>query len=587
MKDTSLTISNFQAGVADSPLLGFAKMNNVEIFERQGSAKMQFGAALSFSTASLPTAMVYDSNGNQYVGCLGGHLYKNGTLINTSGGICDLSIVGGDNQYYYNATGVVTPPAVGDTYSSSGAAIVGTQYRVVAVSGSAGSYSLTISGISTPGSTLTRVSGSGDTTITATSSSTALTNVEYLLITRLDDSFNFYGPLYAVSPSFVGTTSGLASNQWKKIVVGIDVSTNNTPYIYVGNGSNIGAISNFSSAAIGSAPFFTWTASALALQAGYYAYSIAQLGRYLVISTHGSASGYLGAANVKKAAMFYWDRTSTSYNIPTFFRENGISQLLQVQNKVYMGVGNRGRVHVTDGTNYSQVRRLPTCFNRQFGTLTTLYPNAMTLHNGELVVGTSTGGDVNGNFGVYTIALEGSQIEQDGKTINIQFPTNMRNSISTGYTGNVSGRPLNIGLLHSTGMDQLWIGWQDGTSYGVDVISYPVATGYTAVIETPYYTVGTEISKASFKRMELALTAPLTSGQSVRISYRENLNTTTWTTLATWTSADFGNNNSHSGPANLASKIKLQFRIEMTQPTTQTFGDNIEIMSLVFTKTLN
>ncbi len=514
-KDDSLTISNFQVGVADSPLIGFAKLNNVEIFEKQGVARIQFGAALSFATASLPTAMVYDSIGNQYVGCLGGHIYKNGSLIGTGGGICDMAIISDS----------VTDPN--------------------------GTYP-----------------------------------IEYVLITKVDTSFTFYGPTYSASAAFAGGRSDLKSGHWKKISVGIDVSTNNTPYVYIGNGNAISAISNFASAGVGSPPTYSWNSAALTLQYGHYAYNLGQIGQFLVATTHGSPAGYTGAGNIKIAGAFYWNRTSPSYNIPTFFKENGISQLTQLQNTLYLGIGNRGRIYKTDSTTYTQAKRIPFCFNRQFGSLGLLYPNAATLHNGELITGISTqtgGGDANGNYGIYTTSLNPVQI---GKDI-IQYPTNMRNSISTGYTGNDASIPMQIGMVHSTGQDILFIGWQSGTSYGVDLIGSNLATNYTAVIESAYYTVGTKLQPTTYKTCEVALTAPLVLSQTIRISYRENLNDTSWTTIATLTASDFGTSNSFTFPANLKNKIKMQVRVEMTQPTTTPFGNNIELERATFYRDIN
>lgn len=54
----TLTISNPQQGIADSPLLGIAKMANLEVFEKQGVAKIQFGTSLKTTTASLPVSVV-------------------------------------------------------------------------------------------------------------------------------------------------------------------------------------------------------------------------------------------------------------------------------------------------------------------------------------------------------------------------------------------------------------------------------------------------------------------------------------------------------------------------------------------------
>ena len=509
-----LTISNMQVGVGESPYLGFGKLNNLELFEKPGVAKIQFATKLSFSTTSLPTAMVYDTLGNQYVGCLSGEFYMNGVLINTGGGICDLAII---------SDGTTDPNGY---------------------------------------------------------------PIEYVLITRTNDSFNFYGPTYSGLATFNGGQSGLASNHWKKIIVGIDTSTNNTPIVYIGNGNKIGAITNFTAAAAGSPPTYTWNSAALYLQLGHYAYTMEQQGKYLVIGTHGSPYGYSGAGQFKRAGLFYWDRTSTSYNIPIFFKENGIPQLLQIQNKLLIGAGNRGRISITDGTNFEQIKRIPFCFNRQWGTLGNLFPNAMTLHNGEVVVGISTqngGGDTQGNYGVYTIPLAPVPTEKG----SVQYPSNLRNTISTGYTGNDTSRPLLIGMLHSTAADQLYIGWQDGSTYGVDSIDIKVVPGYGAVIESPYVQLGTELEKMTAKRAEVNLGAPLVSGQSIRISWREDSDSSTWTEMFTWTSTDFGSNISHSGMANIASKVNVQFKIELNQDNTVAFGNNIEFRNFQLFQGIN
>jgi hypothetical protein len=511
-KNGVLTISNFQEGVADSPLLGFAKINNCELYEKKGVAKMQFGSVLSFSTASLPVAMVYDSLGNQYVGCKGGEFYKNGTLINTSNGICDLAIV---------TDGVIDPN---------------------------GTYP-----------------------------------IEYVLITRINDSLNFYGPTYSLASAFVGGYTGLATGHWKKIVVGIDISTNNTPYIYITNGNKIAAISSFTNAAPGLSPTYSLSTAALTLQPGYYAYTLGELGKFLTIGTHGEAGGSAGLqstgnSNSKKASLVLWDRTSPSFNLPIYFKESCLSQMLQVQNKMYIGLGNRGRVLVTDSTNVSQIKRIPFCFNRQFGTVTINYPNAMTLHNGELLTGISTqggSGDVNGNYGIYTINI--ASTDSSG---NLNYSTNMRNSISTGYTGNTNSSPMQIGFLHSTGQDILYTGWQSGSTYGVDVISYPTATNFTSVIESKIYNLGNRLNPHSFKRMEISCANPLVSGQEIRISYRENQNDD-YTTIDTYTSTDFNTENSINKPATkLAKLIDLQMLVEMTQPTNLTIGSNIELIAV-------
>jgi hypothetical protein len=191
-----------------------------------------------------------------------------------------------------------------------------------------------------------------------------------------------------------------------------------------------------------------------------------------------------------------------------------------------------------------------------------------------MLFGLSGIGNTDTTYGVYAMSLTPADM---GDGVQVKYPVVMRNSISTGNTG--QSQQLSIGFLYPTSADQLYIGWQDGTTYGVDVITSTVTSGYNTVIYSKYYNIGTNLKKHTFKRMEIFLSDPLLDGQSIRISYRENLGDTIWHTIGTYTSAQFGVNNSYNCLANVASKINIQFKIELN--TTGT--NNMEFQSLTFT----
>lgn len=567
-KDGNITIKDFQAGVADSPLLGFAKMNNVDIYEKPGTLKLQFASTLSFSTASLPIACQYDKAGNQYVLTKAGVIWKNGSSWKTiSGGytFCDMAIFETkESEYSFTVTGTPTC-AVGDTYTNNGITFVITSVT-------SGTLKAIGSGDPKAGSgTLTKDIGSGDTTIAFSAWTVFYENIEYMLLTTTDYRFTYSTPLH-LSTVTLWTTSGpsnnrLSTNSFKKILVGIDLDATDQPIIYIGNGNNVASITNWTYY-YDSSVTFDVNKSALALQPGYWAYNLNNLGKYLAIGCTGEGAGIYDTISNKNSALILWDRSSTSFNLPIFWKENGITSSLQMQNRLYLAIGNRGRIFVTDGTNFEQVKRIPFVYNRQFGNYAYIYPNAMTLHNGDILVGVSgTGTDA--TYGVYAMSITPAQVGNS----EIPYPTIMRNSPSTGGTG--SSQQLNIGFLYSTGADTLIIGWQDGTSYGVDTITSTVTSGYKSVIYSPYYEVGTELSKKTYKRMEISLTTPLLTGQKIKVSYRENLNGT-WTQIGEYTSTNFGTNNVYNCPANLASKVKLQLKIEFDTTTT----NNIEFQSL-------
>lgn len=172
-------------------------------------------------------------------------------------------------------------------------------------------------------------------------------------------------------------------------------------------------------------------------------------------------------------------------------------------------------------------------------------------------------------MGVYSMFLTPVQIGN----ATIQYPIVMRNSPSTGGIG--ATQTLRIGCIYSTSNDQLYIGWQDGSSYGVDTLNTTLYTNFTAFFESKFYTVGSILNKRTYKRLEISLTNPLISGQQIRVSYRKNLNDD-WTVLGTYDSTNFGTENTFNTLANIASVTKLQIKIEMNQATTVAFGNNIE-----------
>lgn len=516
-KNGDLTISNFQAGIADSPLLGFSKMNNLEVFEKQGIAKIQFATVLKYNTTSLPVSIVHDDYGNEYVGCEAGQFYVNGVLKGSGQAIYDMKIIADPS-----------------------------------------------------------------------------TLIQYLLISRQTD-LGIWGPLNSVGAvlfSAFGSVS-LATGYAKPIIVGQD------DIVYIGNGNTVASFplgdivngAKFHSQSPGTVPTLdvSINTQALVLTQGHYVRSMAELGKWLMVGSQGGVNS-ADSVNVKKARIFPWDRTSVTFNLPVILQENGVNQMLQIGNILYIGAGTRGRMYTTDSSNYIQIKRIPFTYDRQFGTTLYGYPNAIQFHNGELLTGVSTNSDTYPSksvMGVYSMFLTPVDI---GK-IEIQYPIVMRNSPSTGGVG--ATQPLKIGAILSTANDLLYIGWQDGSSYGVDMLNYNLYANYLATLESQFYIVGTELDKTTFKRMEIGLTNPLITGQKIRISYRENqkddytiINDSTGKPY--FDSTNFGNNNTFNTLANLASKTRLQIKVELAQDNSVAFGNNIELEYIKFiSRTVN
>lgn len=81
-KDGTIILNNFQQAQAESPFIGYAKMQCVDL-DTPGIVKIQPRTSLKYTTTGLPTAIVKDVSGNVYVGTDQGYLYKNGTVISS------------------------------------------------------------------------------------------------------------------------------------------------------------------------------------------------------------------------------------------------------------------------------------------------------------------------------------------------------------------------------------------------------------------------------------------------------------------------------------------------------------------------
>ena len=86
-KNEVITISDWQKGQVNHPIYGFGLLQNIDVFENKGIAKLRPRTTNVFSPTQLPIAEVYDTYGNTYTmtGETGqGIVYKNGVAITSS-----------------------------------------------------------------------------------------------------------------------------------------------------------------------------------------------------------------------------------------------------------------------------------------------------------------------------------------------------------------------------------------------------------------------------------------------------------------------------------------------------------------------
>jgi hypothetical protein len=313
--------------------------------------------------------------------------------------------------------------------------------------------------------------------------------------------------------------------------------------LYIGNLNTIASVMENSGATFdpATAGTFTSSVSALDLPSHYRVKCLAELGATLLIGTWSGSAIYEN----KIADIFPWDRVSSSFNLPLKIAENGVNQMITIGNTCYVVAGINHNVYATNGTQVEMIHEQQLVKGRT-GSWLNPYPGAIMVHRAKIYTGTAVGaGSELSPYGVFSLS------PRDG--VNV-----FENQISTGtVTGTVE-----IGSLFSNNRDSYYIGWKDNTTYGIDLVSSSAYyASYEPIIESAFYTVGTDRNKNTFSSLEIELGDKLASGAGVVVKYRENYSDT-WTTAATFEFASSGA--SRSKTFDFAATVEnIQFRIEI------------------------
>jgi len=268
-----------------------------------------------------------------------------------------------------------------------------------------------------------------------------------------------------------------------------------------------------------------------------------------------------GNPKTREQALFPWDRVSASFNYPTILNEGVVAAMYSKENLAYFLNGPRGRFMVT---NRSVVEA-----QNEFRNITFTTPESgISQKDGTVAV-------INDTF---YIGVSNSE-----ESSNKLYPVGvykMRNSaytrctISPGVDGE-EGKVL-IHFIEPFEYNKLLVGWEtesytSGTDYGIDEFGkdgYRYA-GYSAKMESPFYSLGTPKDQAGTFNVQASLAKPLATGQGVRISYRDELSED-WTELATFDYATYGSEMNFETQSGIIDAVKVQFRIELTTGSNST-----------------
>lgn len=368
---------------------------------------------------------------------------------------------------------------------------------------------------------------------------------DYLVYAR-STALDFYGPLSG-SPTWTNgfspaTLSASFVHPMMSSVIGRADDT-----LYIGNLNYVDTLYEVIGQTFdpGNVATYAYSNKALTLKNGYTVNCLEELGASIVLgTTYGASSGT--AFNV--ADMFFWDGFSEAiyYSQTVKFSEDGVKMTKNVGNTLYTIAGS-GEPRIFRSLTSQAVEYLR--FNNiDIGQYrVTLHPQAIDQKDGEVMFGIGQNFSVNGPspMGIYSV--------RDGA-----YAT--RYLISTGNDG--SNSALFIGVAKMINADNLMVSWQDGSNYGVDILSSSNFYPNSAYVESPLMTVGTESDPKTYERVEIRLGKKLNTGDSVVLKGRKSLDDT-YVTLATFGAPFVGREVAELKVSNISNLTEFQCRIEL------------------------
>ena len=318
-----------------------------------------------------------------------------------------------------------------------------------------------------------------------------------------------------------------------------------------------------------------FTPIALILHSHEIATAITEVGNTLIIG---------GRTNT----IYPWNQVDPTPSDLIPLPENNVAYLLTVNNMVYIFAGNKGNIYITNGSAASLVLSLPDYTAGIAGTKGSYIEPYFIWGGADYIRGRvffsiqdQTSSKTGNCGGVWSFVP--SQNFFYGQDTGLSLRMENKNSYNT-FNGAAS---VIIGSEDQQHKGPIyWSGWYSNISsstYGVDYSLGGTAgtsptLGTAAVIETDLIPVGTMLNKTTFEQIEYKLSAPLTDGESVSISWRQN-STDEFTSAGT-VSTESSTGLSGYYQVNFEKGQWLQLQITLT-PNTSTLDTDQSFVRLV------
>ncbi len=320
-----------------------------------------------------------------------------------------------------------------------------------------------------------------------------------------DTDIDLYGPL-SDTPEWTDEWAALGGNigMNRPSLIGSD------DVIYVAMGQNLGSITENGTfdGTTGTITLKNNADPVVTLPNGYRIRTLSEMGLYIMIGTYLAGSETI-------ADIFPYDRSTGDYDTPLKMNENHTNQTIVVNNRLFIHAGYLGNWYMTSGGPPESFFDIPETLILLNDDTTVLGAQSIMRLNKRVYFGLGADYAVS-PLGIYS--FDTRDLESNVRGLNIEH------LISTGNDGATD--PVEIGAMIQIGAKDFLVAWYDygETAYGVDVLSNSRYADDEAFFITDFVRVGTVLKRKYVSFVEVQLSKPLGSGDSVKVYVREAQN---------------------------------------------------------------
>ena len=261
-------------------------------------------------------------------------------------------------------------------------------------------------------------------------------------------------------------------------------------YLFIGNNRNIATVDDVGTFTAAGTPDVTY--ETLPPQ-----YSISAMCPYGIDFLVGTTV----TSTYSSARVFRWDFTNAAWLTDDDIPEIGVNCFIPNDNYVFIQAGNQGRLYFYDGTSLEKIKTIQGDYANK---TMVVYPGSYCAFRGIALFGVSNLSNNPCLEGVYSIG----QYDR-----NYPMALSLPYVISPNKTTSIS-----VGALLSQG-STLLVAWKDGTTYGVDAISWSLKNT-SAYIKT--LVLGGEREKSKTFLEHLIGYKQKPSGTNITLTYDKN-----------------------------------------------------------------